>query len=85
VIPQRYPRSRTVKKPDLKAIERLAKKNREKSQAQHSAEAEAEAGKDAGPKKKGRRDARDGEPPKQDPRYEGADRLHTEMKRRDRP
>ncbi len=70
-----------MKKTDLKSIQRLAKKNREASQAQH----EAEAGKDAGPKKKSGRGGRDEEPPKQDPRYEGADRLHTEMKRRDRP
>ena len=72
-----------MKKTDLKAIQRLAKKNREASQKQH--EAEAESNKDAGPSKKSRRDGRGEEPAKQDPRYEGADRLHTEMKRKDRP
>ncbi len=70
-----------MKKKDLKSIQSLAKKNREASKAQH----EAEAGMDQGPKKKSGRDLRGDEPPRQDPRYEGADRLFTEMKKKDRP
>ncbi len=68
-----------VKKRDLKSLQRLAKKNREASQAAH----EAEVGKDPAGKKGGRQDFE--EKPAPDPRYEGADRLFTEMKRRDRP
>jgi Mg-chelatase subunit ChlI len=68
-----------VNKKDLRSLERLAKKNREASQAAH----EAEAGRDPAEKKGKRNDFE--EKPAPDPRYEGADRLFTEMKKRDRP
>ena len=68
-----------MNKSDLRSLERLAKKNREASQAAH----EAEAGRDPAEKKGKRNDSE--EKPAPDPRYEGADRLFTEMKRRDRP
>ena len=69
-----------MKKRDLKSLEQLAKKNREASQAAH----EAEAGLEPDGKKRKHRDAFE-EKPAPDPRYEGAERLFTEMKRRDRP
>ncbi len=68
-----------VKKRSLKSLESLAKKNREASQAAH----EADAGRDPDGKKGKRQDFED--KPAPDPRYEGADRLFTEMKRKDRP
>jgi hypothetical protein len=68
-----------VKKFDPKQVERLAKKNREASQKRY----EEEAGKPAaGASKKRRREFE--ERPAPDPRYEGADRLHKEMKKRER-
>ena len=68
-----------MKKRDLRSVERLAKKNREASQAAHEAETEGE------PVKKGKQRGAFEERPAPDPRYEGADRLFKEMKRRDRP
>ncbi|MCZ6857145.1 MAG: hypothetical protein O7F70_04030 [Gemmatimonadetes bacterium] len=69
-----------MKKLDLKKLQRLAEKNREASRAQQ----EAEYGKPADGKRGKKRDFSD-EPSKRDPRYEGADRLFTEMKKKDRP
>jgi hypothetical protein len=69
-----------VKKPDLRSLQRLAEKNREASKAAQ----DAEEGKAPTAKQGKRREILD-EPPKRDPRYEGADRLFTEMKRKDRP
>ena len=69
-----------MKKVDLKKLQRLAEKNREASKAEH----DAEAGNPPDAKRGKRREFSD-EPPKSDPRYEGADRLFTEMKRKDRP
>ena len=69
-----------MKKRNLKSLQSLAKKNREASQAAH----EAEAGKEPAGKKGKGRGAFEERPPV-DPRYEGADRLFTEMKKRDRP
>ncbi len=69
-----------MKKRDLKSLAQLAKKNREASQAAH----EAEAGAEPDGKKRKHRDTFE-EKPAPDPRYEGAERLFTEMKRRDRP
>ncbi len=69
-----------MKKVDLRRLQRLAKKNREASKA----ERDAEEGKPPDTKGGKKRDFSD-EPPKRDPRYEGADRLFTEMKRKDRP
>ena len=69
-----------MKKVDSRKLQRLAEKNREASKA----ERDAEEGKppDA---KRGKKGEFSDEPPKRDPRYEGADRLFTEMKRKDRP
>ena len=69
-----------VKKPDLRSLRRLAEKNREASKAAQDA---AEGGEATGKKGK-RREAAD-ERPTSDPRYEGADRLFAEMKKKDRP
>ena len=69
-----------MKKPDLRSLKRLAEKNREASKAAH----DAEEGKDP-TQKRSKWQQSSGEPPKRDPRYEGADRLFTEMKRKDRP
>ncbi len=69
-----------MKKLDLKKLQRLAEKNREASRAQQ----EAEEGKPADGKRGKKRDFSD-EPPKRDPRYEGVERLFTEMKKKDRP
>ena len=69
-----------MKRRSLKSLEHLAKKNREASQAAH----EAEMGIDPEKKKGKRREAFE-ERPAPDPRYEGADRLFTEMKKKDRP
>ncbi len=69
-----------MKKVDLRKLQRLAEKNREASKA----ERDAEEGKPHDDKRGKKRDFSD-EPPKRDPRYEGADRLFTEMKRKDRP
>ena len=71
-----------MKKRDLKSLAQLAKKNREASQAAH--EAEAGAGAEPDGKKRKHRDTFE-EKPAPDPRYEGVERLFTEMKRRDRP
>lgn len=69
-----------VKKPDLRSLQRLAEKNREASKAAQ----DAAEGREATGKKGKRREVAD-ERPKSDPRYEGADRLFTEMKKKDRP
>jgi len=69
-----------VKKPDLRSLQRLAEKNREASKAAH----DAEEGRPP-PDKPGKRREFSDEPPKRDPRYEGADRLFKEMKKKDRP
>lgn len=69
-----------MKKVDLRKLQRLAEKNREASKAAR----DAEEGKPPDAKRGKNRDF-SGEPPKRDPRYEGADRLFTEMKRKDRP
>ena len=69
-----------MKKPDLRSLQRLAEKNRAASKAAH----DAEEGKDPATKRSKWHQSSD-EPPKPDPRYEGADRLFTEMKRKDRP
>ena len=69
-----------VKKPDLRSLQRLAEKNREASKAAQ----DAAEGKEATGKKGKRREFAD-EGSKSDPRYEGADRLFQEMKKKDRP
>ncbi len=69
-----------MKKVDSRKLQRLAEKNREASKA----ERDAEEGKRPDTKGGKRREFSD-EPPKRDPRYEGADRLFTEMKKKDRP
>ncbi len=69
-----------MKKVDSRKLQRLAEKNREASKA----ERDAEEGKPPDDKRGKKRDFSD-EPPKRDPRYEGADRLFTEMKKKDRP
>ena len=68
-----------MNKRDLRSLERLAKKNREASQAAH----EAEAGRDPAGKQGKRPDFE--EKPAPEPRHEGADRRVKEMNRRDRP
>ena len=72
-----------MNKKDFKSLERLAKKNREESQARY----EADTGKESlGKRQKGtRRHPGEEEERPKDPRYEGADRLFTEMKKKDRP
>lgn len=69
-----------MKKPDLRSLQRLAEKNREASKAAHDAAEGRE-----GTEKKGKRREFADEKPKSDPRYEGADRLFQEMKKKDRP
>ncbi len=69
-----------MKKVDLRKLQRLAEKNREASKAAHDAEEGRPP--DA---KRGKKHEFSDEPPKRDPRYEGADRLFTEMKKKDRP
>jgi hypothetical protein len=69
-----------VKKPDPRTLQRLAEKNREASRAAM----DAEEGR-APTAKKGKRREEFRERPKTDPRYEGADRLFKEMKRKERP
>ena len=69
-----------MKKLDLRKLQRLAEKNREASKAAR----DAEEGNPADAKRGKKREFSD-EPSKRDPRYEGADRLFTEMKRKDRP
>ena len=67
-----------VKAFDPKKLERLAKKNLEASQKRY----EEESGKpSAGASKKRRKEMEESAP---DPRYEGADRLFNEMKKKDR-
>ena len=80
-MPTRQHRERnTVKKPDLRSLQRLAEKNRKASKAAH----DAAEGKEATGKKGKKREFAD-ERPKDDPRYEGVDRLFAEMKKKDRP
>ncbi len=69
-----------VKKPDLRSLQRLAEKNREASKAAQ----DAAEGREATGKKGKKREFAD-ERPQSDPRYEGADRLFAEMKKKDRP
>ena len=69
-----------MKRVDLKKLQRLAEKNREASKAEH----DAEEGKSPDAKRGKRHEFTD-DPTKRDPRYEGADRLFTEMKKKDRP
>ena len=69
-----------MKNPDLRKLQRLAEKNREASKAAQ----DAEEGKGPAGKQGKRREFPD-DPTKRDPRYEGADRLFTEMKKKDRP
>ena len=68
-----------MKKTDLRSLQRLAEKNREASKAAQ----DAQDGRDPGAKR-GKHDLTDGRS-KPDPRYEGADRLFKEMKKKDRP
>ncbi len=68
-----------AKKRDLRSLQRLAQKNREASQAAH----EAETGEPPMGKKGKHREVRAEH--RVDPRYEGADRLFQEMKKKDRP
>jgi hypothetical protein len=63
---------------DPKQIEQLARKNREASQKQYEEETKLPS---AGASKKRRKELEADRP---DPRYEGADRLHKEMKKRER-
>ncbi len=69
-----------MKKPDLRSLQRLAEKNREASKAAQDATEGREA---TGKKGRGREFA--DERAKSDPRYDGADRLFQEMKKKDRP
>ncbi len=65
---------------DPRRLERMAKKAQEASQKRY----EEETGKpSAGASKKRKKELGDVEPA--DPRYEGADRLFNEMKKKDRP
>jgi hypothetical protein len=69
-----------VKNFDPRQLENLAKKNREKSQKRY----EEESGKPSiGASKKRRKELESESQP--DPRYEGANKLFTEMKKKDRP
>jgi hypothetical protein len=68
-----------MKKLDPKQLERLAKKNREASQKRFEDETKRPS---IGASKKRRKELEAEKQP--DPRYEGADRMHTEMKKRDR-
>lgn len=64
---------------DPRRLQRLAEKARKASQERY----EAESGKpSAGATQKRRRELEEQAP---DPRYEGADRLFNEMKKKDRP
>ena len=67
-----------MKKLDPKQLERLAQKNREASRKQYEEETKLPS---VGATKKRRQEL---EAQRPDPRYEGADRLHKEMKKRDR-
>ncbi len=70
-----------MKQFDQRQLEKMAKKNREASQKRY----EEESGKPAiGASKKRRKEFEDTEKTV-DPRYEGANRLFTEMKKKDRP
>ena len=68
-----------MKKLDPKQLERLAQKNREASQKRYEEETKRPS---IGASKKRRKELEAERPP--DPRYEGADRMHKEMKKRDR-
>lgn len=67
-----------MKRIDPKRLERLAQKNREASQRRYEEETKRPS---AGASRKRRQELENQRP---DPRYEGADRLHKEMKKRDR-
>lgn len=70
-----------MKQFDQRQLEKLAKKNREESQKRY----EEESGKPStGASKKRRKELEDTEKTV-DPRYEGASKLFTEMKKKDRP
>ncbi len=69
-----------MKSIDPRRIEELAKKNREASQRRYEEETKKPA---AGTSKKRRKELEEQNPA--DARYEGADRLFKEMKKRDRP
>ncbi len=68
-----------MKKLDPKQLERLAQKNREASQKRYEEETKRPS---IGASKKRRKELEAA--PQPDPRYEGADRMHKEMKKRDR-
>ncbi len=69
-----------MKNLDPRRLERMAKKAREASQKRY----EEDTGKPSiGASKKRRKELGDNKPV--DPRYEGADRLFHEMKKKDRP
>ncbi len=63
---------------DPRQLERLAKKNREASQRRYEEETKKPS---IGASEKRRKELE--AEPQPDPRYEGADRLHKEMKRRE--
>lgn len=68
-----------MKEFDPRRLQKMAEKNRKASQQRY----EDESGKpSAGATKKRRKELEEKAP---DPRYEGADRLFGEMKKRDRP
>ena len=67
-----------MKKLDPKQLERLAQKNREASQKRYEDETKRPS---IGASKKRRKELES--EPQPDPRYEGADRMHKEMKKRD--
>jgi hypothetical protein len=67
-----------VKQFDPKQLERLAQKNRDASRKRYEEETKQPS---VGASKKRREELASQRP---DPRYEGADRLHKEMKKRDR-
>jgi hypothetical protein len=70
-----------VKQFDQRQLEKLAKKNREESQKRY----EEESGKPSMGASKKRRKELEETDKTIDPRYEGANRLFTEMKKKDRP
>ena len=68
-----------VKKMNPKQLQKLAEKNREASQRRYEEESKKPS---LGASKKRRKEMESVTPP--DPRYEGADRLHTQMKKREK-
>ncbi len=63
---------------DPRQIEKMARKNREKSQQRYEEESKKPS---IGASEKRRKELKEVAP---DPRYEGADRLFNEMKKKDR-